>query len=152
MSMCVALRFASHPCREKSPRRRQTGWDKTAMRWTKSEYAFFVATYTDCQRIHNHIYYNSILRLMEESGAIRSSRCVAVRFRSLCRDSSGSPGSERLPSGKALIPEMSGMQLRADAPAPVAPGVSIWWVKVYYKSILSYQFGGKPMQLRILFF
>ena len=32
---------------------------KTAMRWTKGKYAFFVATHTDRQHIHNHIYYNS---------------------------------------------------------------------------------------------
>ena len=29
------------------------------MRWTKGKYAFFVATHTDRQHIHNHIYYNS---------------------------------------------------------------------------------------------
>ena len=32
---------------------------ETAMRWTKGNYAFFVATHTDRQHIHNHIYYNS---------------------------------------------------------------------------------------------
>ena len=32
---------------------------ETAMRWTKSKYAFFGATHTDRQHIHNHIYYNS---------------------------------------------------------------------------------------------
>ncbi len=32
---------------------------ETAMRWTKGKYAFFVATHTDRQHIHNHIYYNS---------------------------------------------------------------------------------------------
>ena len=29
------------------------------MRWTKGRHAFFVATHTDHQHIHNHIYYNS---------------------------------------------------------------------------------------------
>lgn len=29
------------------------------MRWTKGNHAFFVATHTDRQHIHNHIYYNS---------------------------------------------------------------------------------------------
>ena len=29
------------------------------MRWTKGSHAFFVATHTDRQHIHNHIYYNS---------------------------------------------------------------------------------------------
>ena len=32
---------------------------ETAMRWTKGKHAFFVATHTDRQHIHNHIYYNS---------------------------------------------------------------------------------------------
>jgi hypothetical protein len=32
---------------------------ETAMRWTKGNFAFFVATHTDRQHIHNHIYYNS---------------------------------------------------------------------------------------------
>ena len=32
---------------------------ETAMRWTKGSHAFFVATHTDRQHIHNHIYYNS---------------------------------------------------------------------------------------------
>ena len=35
------------------------GLYETAMRWTKGKYAFFVATHTDRQHIHNHIYYNS---------------------------------------------------------------------------------------------
>ena len=32
---------------------------ETAMRWTKGKHAFFVATHTARQHIHNHIYYNS---------------------------------------------------------------------------------------------
>ena len=32
---------------------------KTAMRWTKGKYQFFVCTHTDKGHIHNHIYYNS---------------------------------------------------------------------------------------------
>ena len=31
---------------------------KTTMRWIKRKYSFFVATHTDRQHIHNHIYYN----------------------------------------------------------------------------------------------
>ena len=34
------------------------GYD-LAFRWTKGKHAFFVATHTDRQHIHNHIYYNS---------------------------------------------------------------------------------------------
>lgn len=32
---------------------------ETVMCWTKGKYAFFVATHTDLQHIHNHIYYTS---------------------------------------------------------------------------------------------
>ena len=32
---------------------------KTAMRWTKGKYQFFVCTHIDKEHIHNHIYYNS---------------------------------------------------------------------------------------------
>ena len=54
---------------------------ETAMRWTKDKYVFFVATHTDHQYIHNHIYYNSTLRIMEESGcAAKRGRGSAISF------------------------------------------------------------------------
>ena len=193
--LCYQIRQSFKPGEITPEEANRVGYE-TAMRWTKGKYAFFVATHTDRQHIHNHIYYNStsldcshkfrdfigsaraVRRLSDRvclendlsvitnpklhskgrflhygawlgterqpsykerlraaicdalakgpdsfdartaltpffcswrSPAMRSSGGVAVRSHSLCRDSSGPPGSARPPSGKALIPGTSGM-------------------------------------------
>ena len=60
MPMCCAIRSgqAFKPGEITPEEANRIGYE-TAMRWTKGKYAFFVATHTDRQHIHNHIYYNS---------------------------------------------------------------------------------------------
>lgn len=56
--LCYQIRQSFKPG-EISPEEANRVGYQTAMRWTKGKYAFFVATHTDRQHIHNHIYYNS---------------------------------------------------------------------------------------------
>ena len=56
--LCYQIRQSFKPGEITPEEANRVGYE-TAMRWTKGEYAFFVATHTDRQHIHNHIYYNS---------------------------------------------------------------------------------------------
>lgn len=56
--LCYQIRQSFKPG-EITPEEANCVGYETAMRWTKGKYAFFVATHTDRQHIHNHIYYNS---------------------------------------------------------------------------------------------
>ena len=56
--LCYQIRQAFKPGEITPEEANRIGYE-TAMRWTKGKYAFFVATHTDRQHIHNHIYYNS---------------------------------------------------------------------------------------------
>ena len=56
--LCYQIRQSFKPGEITSEEANRVGYE-TAMRWTKGKYAFFVATHTDRQHIHNHIYYNS---------------------------------------------------------------------------------------------
>ncbi len=56
--LCYQIRQAFKPGEITPEEANRVGYE-TAMRWTKGRHAFFVATHTDRQHIHNHIYYNS---------------------------------------------------------------------------------------------
>lgn len=56
--LCYQIRQA-FPHGEVTPEQANKIGYETAMRWTKGNHAFFVATHTDRANIHNHIYYNS---------------------------------------------------------------------------------------------
>lgn len=56
--LCYQIRQAFAPGEISPEEANRVGYE-TAMRWTKGRHAFFVATHTDRQHIHNHIYYNS---------------------------------------------------------------------------------------------
>lgn len=56
--LCYQIRQAFAPGEISPEEANRIGYE-TAMRWTKGRHAFFVATHTDRQHIHNHIYYNS---------------------------------------------------------------------------------------------
>ena len=56
--LCHQIRQSFKPGEITPEEANRVGYE-TAMRWTKGKYAFFVATHTDRQHIHNHIYYNS---------------------------------------------------------------------------------------------
>ena len=57
--LCYQIRQSFKPGEITPEEANRVGYE-TAMRWTKGNHAFFVATHTDRQHIHNHIYYNSI--------------------------------------------------------------------------------------------
>ena len=57
--LCYQIRQSFKPGEITPEEANRVGYE-TAMRWTKGKYAFFVATHTDCQHLHNHIYYNSV--------------------------------------------------------------------------------------------
>lgn len=56
--LCYQIRQSFLPGEITPEEANRVGYE-TALRWTKGKYAFFVATHTDRQHIHNHIYYNS---------------------------------------------------------------------------------------------
>ena len=56
--LCYQIRQSFKPGEITPEEANRIGYE-TVMRWTKGKYAFFVATHTDRQHIHNHIYYNS---------------------------------------------------------------------------------------------
>ena len=56
--LCYQIRQSFAPGEITPEEANRVGYE-TAMRWTKGKHAFFVATHTDRQHIHNHIYYNS---------------------------------------------------------------------------------------------
>lgn len=56
--LCYQIRQSFKPGEITPEEANRVGYE-TALRWTKGRYAFFVATHTDRQHIHNHIYYNS---------------------------------------------------------------------------------------------
>lgn len=56
--LCYQIRQSFAPGEITPEEANRVGYE-TAMRWTKGDHAFFVATHTDRQHIHNHIYYNS---------------------------------------------------------------------------------------------
>ena len=56
--LCYQIRQSFKPGEITPEEANRVGYE-TGMRWTKGKYAFFVATHTDRQHIHNHIYYNS---------------------------------------------------------------------------------------------
>ena len=56
--LCYQIRQSFKPGEITAEEANRVGYE-TAMRWTKGKYTFFVATHTDRQHIHNHIYYNS---------------------------------------------------------------------------------------------
>lgn len=56
--LCYQIRQSFKPGEITPEEANQVGYE-TALRWTKGNHAFFVATHTDRQHIHNHIYYNS---------------------------------------------------------------------------------------------
>lgn len=56
--LCYQIRQSFKPGEITPEEANRIGYE-TAMRWTKGNHAFFVATHTDKAHIHNHIYYNS---------------------------------------------------------------------------------------------
>ena len=56
--LCYQIRQSFKPGEITPEEANRVGYE-TAMRWTKGNHAFFVATHTDRQHVHNHIYYNS---------------------------------------------------------------------------------------------
>lgn len=57
--LCYQIRQSFAPGEITPEEANRVGYE-TAMRWTKGNHAFFVATHTDRQHIHNHIYYNAV--------------------------------------------------------------------------------------------
>lgn len=57
--LCYQIRQSFKPGEITPEEANRVGYE-TAMRWTKGRYAFFVATHTDRQHIHNHIYYSPV--------------------------------------------------------------------------------------------
>ena len=57
--LCYQIRQSFAPGEITPEEANRVGYE-TAMRWTKGNHAFFVATHTDKKHIHNHIYYNPI--------------------------------------------------------------------------------------------
>ena len=57
--LCYQIRQSFKPGEITPEEANRVGYE-TALRWTKGHHAFFVATHTDRQHVHNHIYYNSI--------------------------------------------------------------------------------------------
>ena len=57
--LCYQIRQSFKPGEITPEEANRVGYE-TALRWTKGRHAFFVATHTDRQHIHNHIYYNAI--------------------------------------------------------------------------------------------
>ena len=56
--LCYQIRQAFKPGEIIPEQANKIGYE-LAMRWTKGQHAFFVATHVDRAHIHNHIYYNS---------------------------------------------------------------------------------------------
>ena len=56
--LCYQIRQSFKPGEITPEEANRVGYE-TALRWTKGNHAFFVATHTDRQHVHNHIYYNS---------------------------------------------------------------------------------------------
>jgi len=56
--LCYQIRQSFKPGEVTPEQANEIGYD-LAMRWTKGNHAFFVATHTDRNHLHNHIYYNS---------------------------------------------------------------------------------------------
>lgn len=56
--LCYQIRQSFVPGEIAPEEANRIGYE-TAMRWTKGNHAFFVATHVDRKHIHNHIYYNS---------------------------------------------------------------------------------------------
>ena len=56
--LCYQIRQSFAPGEITPEEANRVGYE-TAMRWTKGNHAFFVATHIDRQHVHNHIYYNS---------------------------------------------------------------------------------------------
>ena len=56
--LCYQIRQSFAPGEVDAETALKIGYD-FAMRWTKGQHAFFVATHIDRHHIHNHIYYNS---------------------------------------------------------------------------------------------
>ena len=57
--LCYQIRQSFKPGEITPEEANRVGYE-TAMRWTKGNHAFFVATHTDRHHVHNHIYYNSV--------------------------------------------------------------------------------------------
>ena len=57
--LCYQIRQSFKPGEITPEEANRVGYE-TALRWTKGNHAFFVATHTDRHHVHNHIYYNSI--------------------------------------------------------------------------------------------
>ena len=74
--LCYQIRQSFKPGEISPEEANRVGYE-TAMRRTKGKYAFFVATHTDRQHIHNHIYYNSTsldcTRMLQPGASICSS-------------------------------------------------------------------------------
>lgn len=56
--LCYQIRQSFKPGEITPEEANRVGYE-TALRWTKGNHAFFVATHTDRRHVHNHIYYNS---------------------------------------------------------------------------------------------
>ena len=56
--LCYQVRQSFSPGEVSPEQANRIGYD-FAMRWTKGNHAFFVATHVDSRCVHNHIYYNS---------------------------------------------------------------------------------------------
>ena len=56
--LCYQIRQSFEPGEVTPEQALEIGYE-LAMRWTKGDHAFIVATHTDRRHIHNHIYYNS---------------------------------------------------------------------------------------------
>ena len=71
--LCYQIRQAFKPGEITPEEANRIGYE-TAMRWTKGKYAFFVATHTDRQHIHNHITTILLRWIVPGSSGISSAR------------------------------------------------------------------------------
>lgn len=82
--LCYQIRQAFVPGEITPEEANRIGYE-TAMRWTKGNYAFFVATHIDRHHIHNHIYYNSTVldctrKFRDFRGSARALRRLSDRI------------------------------------------------------------------------
>ena len=87
--LCYQIRQSFRPGEITPEEANRVGYE-TAMRWTKGKHAFFVATHTDRQHIHNHIYYNSTT--LDYTGKFRDFFRSAAALRRYRRQSAQGSG------------------------------------------------------------
>ena len=82
--LCYQIRQAFKPGEVTPEQANKIGYE-LALRWTKGNHAFFVATHIDRSHVHNHIYYNSTAldcmgKFRDFKGSVRAVRRLSDRI------------------------------------------------------------------------